>query len=737
MSSNSRSTGRGAHIGRRTFLGLSGAAAGAALLQGCAKQETKMIEQALKRSSTNPGEASWRRSLCRQCGAGCELSVRTIDGRAKKIEGDASSPATYGGVCALGHSALQELYHPSRILEPQRRDGQVTSWEEALAELGALVEETSATDGAIAICCDADPVQRTLVERIAANLGATVTLVESQAAAVERRARNQFFGTDVELFPSLEGADLVVASGASILDRWGNPVAQAHAIAELQAAGGALIVIGERMSLTAAKADLWLPTQGSLEPLYRALSRLPTAPSSADLGLESLADRLGLSVERLEQLAQALSSAKRPRFVVGGEGASVADVVAGLELQRAFKALPLAVDARSLLTPDAVAVPTRNLAELRDAVTDGSVRAVISVGVDLVGAVPERWGLEQAFSDGSGAHLVSLAVTPDATTQIADWTLPIQTGLEQLQVTLSRTVEVASGPALAIADPVISARGAARNAIDVLLAIEEAAGGSKSEWQDATSARDAVVAAAAALDGKTTRSVVSAAKRASGRIAIRPEALTNAIVAAPVVAGKSPESPSEVDVASASNSAIRIGLFEGVRGERYGLGRSWLDELPDPMSSVMWGSWIELAPADAAALGISAGDTVEVKSPDGHLETTAFLQPAMRPGSAAMPVGGFDPSALAGGDPRNLLANEADHGVPLQSFVAMVRKTDAAPRHASPIFGRGLKSSEQIPAGWKSQHLKSGASLITLGAAAHVFAERDKSESESSDGGKQ
>ena len=72
---------------RRTFLGLSGAAAGVALLQGCAKQEAILIEQSLKRSSTNPGEASWRRSICQQCGAGCELSVRVIDGNAKKIEG--------------------------------------------------------------------------------------------------------------------------------------------------------------------------------------------------------------------------------------------------------------------------------------------------------------------------------------------------------------------------------------------------------------------------------------------------------------------------------------------------------------------------------------------------------------------------------------------------------------------------------------------------------------------------
>src|SRR5205823_6671795 len=36
----------------------------------------------------------------------------------------------------------------------------------------------------------------------------------------------------------------------------------------------------------------------------------------------------------------------------------------------------------------------------------------------------------------------------------------------------------------------------------------------------------------------------------------------------------------------------------------------WLQELPDPMTSAMWSSWVELNPKTAEALGIGLGDVV-------------------------------------------------------------------------------------------------------------------------------
>jgi predicted molibdopterin-dependent oxidoreductase YjgC len=64
-----------------------------------------------------------------------------------------------------------------------------------------------------------------------------------------------------------------------------------------------------------------------------------------------------------------------------------------------------------------------------------------------------------------------------------------------------------------------------------------------------------------------------------------------------------------------------------------------LQELPDPMTSVMWGSWVEINPKTASSLGIADGDLVEVSTEHGSLRVPAVLYPAIRPNVIAMPFG--------------------------------------------------------------------------------------------------
>src|SRR6185369_16356569 len=65
----------------------------------------------------------------------------------------------------------------------------------------------------------------------------------------------------------------------------------------------------------------------------------------------------------------------------------------------------------------------------------------------------------------------------------------------------------------------------------------------------------------------------------------------------------------------------------------------WLQQLPDPMSTVVWDSWVEINPRTAADLGISQGDLVEVASPQGSLRLPAVIYPGIRPDMVAIPMG--------------------------------------------------------------------------------------------------
>jgi menaquinone reductase, molybdopterin-binding-like subunit len=65
----------------------------------------------------------------------------------------------------------------------------------------------------------------------------------------------------------------------------------------------------------------------------------------------------------------------------------------------------------------------------------------------------------------------------------------------------------------------------------------------------------------------------------------------------------------------------------------------WLQETPDPLSTAMWGTWVEINPKTAERLGIQQGDLLEVASQHGKLQAPALIYPGIAPDVVAMPVG--------------------------------------------------------------------------------------------------
>jgi anaerobic selenocysteine-containing dehydrogenase len=65
----------------------------------------------------------------------------------------------------------------------------------------------------------------------------------------------------------------------------------------------------------------------------------------------------------------------------------------------------------------------------------------------------------------------------------------------------------------------------------------------------------------------------------------------------------------------------------------------WLQEMPDPMSTAMWSSWVEINPQTAGRLGIGDGDVVEIASAHGTVRAPALISPGIAPDVLAMPAG--------------------------------------------------------------------------------------------------
>jgi anaerobic selenocysteine-containing dehydrogenase len=65
----------------------------------------------------------------------------------------------------------------------------------------------------------------------------------------------------------------------------------------------------------------------------------------------------------------------------------------------------------------------------------------------------------------------------------------------------------------------------------------------------------------------------------------------------------------------------------------------WLQEMPDPMSSAMWSTWVEINPTTASKLGINQGDMIEITSAHGTVHAPAVISPGTAPDVVAMPAG--------------------------------------------------------------------------------------------------
>jgi formylmethanofuran dehydrogenase subunit D len=70
-----------------------------------------------------------------------------------------------------------------------------------------------------------------------------------------------------------------------------------------------------------------------------------------------------------------------------------------------------------------------------------------------------------------------------------------------------------------------------------------------------------------------------------------------------------------------------------------GANKPWLQEAPDPTTTVMWNTWVEMNPATAHELGLENDDVVKLVSAAGVVEASVYLYPAIRPDTIGIPFG--------------------------------------------------------------------------------------------------
>jgi len=667
-------------IDRRDFLKLVGAGgvgagAGFMLREQIKHPVEHLIPYPIPPEEFSPGIATWYNTVCSMCSAGCGVSVRTREGRAKKIEGNPAHPVSQGRLCARGQAGLQVLYNPDRLTGPLVRSGDggellPTTWGEGISQLAERLDTLRAAGQGNSVCFLSEGVRghlAGLLELLMNQLGSSRLLhydfahPQTLYAAIDR-----LFGDAHLPYYDLRNTRFLLSFGADYLGSWISPVHHGlgfgHSRQGRDGDRGRFVQIEPRMSLSGAAADEWVAanpgTEGVLalglanhivsEGGYERADREAWAAALEPYSTAAVAAQTGVPAATITRLAETFAGTQ-PSLAIGGGAAGnhsngVGALVAvnalnylvdnvGREGGLVFNPLPIVGQGAN-----ASQATYSDMLDLAEAARQGAIEVLILNQTNPVFALPAAAEFREALAEIP--LIVSLSSFMDETTAMADLILPSHTYLESWGDDFPEPgVGFSVG---AVSQPVVSPLYDTRATGDIVLGLARELGFAAAfPWSDMEEylregwreiyARG-VTDETQGFDEFWT-DVLRAGAWGETRRRVRPAAVDASVIESigveePEFSGSSDEYPFVL------HPYLSNTLHDGRSANL-----PWMQELPDPLTSVVYGSWVELNPVTASEMGLAEGDVVEVESPQGRVAAPVYVYPAIMPNVVAMPIG--------------------------------------------------------------------------------------------------
>ena len=114
-------------INRRSFIKLSGAAAGTFMVGGLGFDLSPVKAYARELRIKKGKETT---TICCYCSVGCGILVHTLEGKVINAEGDPDHPVNEGSLCSKGSTISQMATNESRLRKPLYRAPGAKAWKE-------------------------------------------------------------------------------------------------------------------------------------------------------------------------------------------------------------------------------------------------------------------------------------------------------------------------------------------------------------------------------------------------------------------------------------------------------------------------------------------------------------------------------------------------------------------------------------------------------------------------------
>jgi Fe-S-cluster-containing dehydrogenase component/anaerobic selenocysteine-containing dehydrogenase len=676
-------------MNRRNFLKALGLGTGASALSACGIDDNVYftpIEQILpyvvKPADAIPGTPTFFATTVTRGPDAHPVLAKHRDGRVINVGANRQATWTMG----VGKGPLLELqkhYSPDRTKGPRAGgdEGAALTWEDGIQQVVAAVQAAKAAGKQVAWL--GGYRSGSMVDLIARVCDRTV-FWEPLGYEADANAAQAVFGQRVLPRYDLADATYVLSFGADFLSGWGGPhLAAGFSKARNAAHGGHVArfaLVAPYRDQTGAKADDWhAVTPGSQALVARAVAASVaqkkgyTGPALAALGsvdAAAAAAAAGIDAAVIEQIAAQFAAGASVALPGGTSGANAA----ATELAAATYLLNIVGGAApNLFHLGGYQAPVHNTADLESLVADLKAGKVGVLFVDDANPVYALPGLEVVAAIQKADLSVAFTSHPDETTAACKLVLPAADafedwGDEQPFAGLTLLRQPSMGPLrIAYLDRKPHAADQVehlwdvRSAGEVMVAVGKATGSvTEGNWRDflrarwamnayeplvAAPAREQAAALAAANGTPVPEASPMAIDATRGFQDWMASALSVGFISFPHPSiGVVPEVVGQiawqaaVAPAGSGDLHLHVAPHAHIRDGRFA-NSPWAQEVPDPLTGQVWGSWVEIHPDTAANLGLRDNDQVTLTTDAGKVEVGVEVTRSVRPDVVAVHFG--------------------------------------------------------------------------------------------------
>jgi molybdopterin-containing oxidoreductase family iron-sulfur binding subunit len=613
-------------LARRQFMKLMGASVALSAAACVRRPVQKIIPYNKRPAEIIPDLPNYYASSWFDGTQGLGLVVKTREGRPMFVSGNAEHPLNGRGLSARASAHILSLYDPDRLkgpifnsVNPKKRRNSLRAdakWEQIDAKVAAQLKK-----GDVALLTASYPSEHTqsLISSFLGKFSGKKYVWDTMTTESLREAQKISYGSAVVPSYHLEKSLLTVSLDADFLGTYLSPVHFSRNFNQSRNPEGKkmakLISFHSVPSLTALNADDGYQVAAS-QQLGLALGLLQRVLAGKGTGLTAELKKFALTDEQLGFENGTLTTVAKQLLENSGESLVMAGGIQcesanSINLQLVVNWLNSALgNEGKTITAQAsyqsLEGKTSDIFDLMKQIDEGKVKTLIIHDVNPLYSLPTSLGLEERLNK------VEMVITTsnwmDETSYLANVVAPAGHPMENWN-----EFEFVNG-VHTIQQPTVRPLGDTRSFEDSLIMWAQAAG---SEITAEKTFFEVLKKKVSGIVGSEAAWFEYLQKGFRGDVAQGGSARSLSSAAA-----------SQIKPVDTKTEGLELVIFPTVHMTDGSLANvSWLQELPDPVSKIVWDNVLTLSPKTAKDMGIKDGTVVTVEVNGATLKVPAYIQP--------------------------------------------------------------------------------------------------------------